>query len=170
MPADEINEAVGVDLAAILTRAMAQNPAERYATAAEFREALRQIGRAGEVEIDYVVRSSEIEPPVVEVEETAVFRTLEGSSTGRLGSHAVAALFVILLAAFGIFCGYYPWKIPAASPRTVVSFNRDSLPSVEPARVNANRRPPDQKSGPPKGYVQARLASLPRVRKSVGRS
>src|SRR5256714_12810823 len=44
-PANEIVEAVGVELAEILTRAMAQNPDERYATAAEFRQALRQIGR-----------------------------------------------------------------------------------------------------------------------------
>src|SRR5437773_6533490 len=44
-PANEIIEAVGAELAAILTRAMAQNPAERYATAAEFRDALRQIAR-----------------------------------------------------------------------------------------------------------------------------
>src|SRR5216110_1690384 len=40
-PANEIIEAVGVELAEILTRAMAQNPDERYATAAEFRQALR---------------------------------------------------------------------------------------------------------------------------------
>src|SRR5206468_9730942 len=32
-PANEIIDAVGVELAAILTRAMAQNPDERYATA-----------------------------------------------------------------------------------------------------------------------------------------
>ncbi len=168
-PANEINEAVGADLAAILTRAMAQNPDERYATAAEFREALRQIGRAGEVEIEYVVRSSGIEPALVEMEETAICPT-EVSSTGRFGSHAIAALFVILLAAFGVFCGYYPWKIPAAAPQTIVSLNPDGLPSVEPARVNANRRLRDQKSGTPQGYVQARLSSQPRVKKSAGRS
>jgi eukaryotic-like serine/threonine-protein kinase len=169
-PANEINEAVGVELAAILTRAMAQNPAERYATAAEFREALREIGRDGKVEVEYVVRRSEIEPTVVETEETAMFRTPRVSSTGRLGSHAVAALFVILLTAFGVFCGYYPWKIPAAAPQTVVSFKPDSLPSVEPARASANRRSRDQKSGTLKGSVQARLASQPRVKKSAGRS
>jgi serine/threonine protein kinase len=169
-PANEINEAVGVELAAVLTRAMAQNPAERYATAAEFREALREIGRDGEVEVEYVVRRSEIEPTVVETEETAVFRTPRVSSTGRLGSHAVAALFVILLTAFGVFCGYYPWKIPAVAPQTVVSFKPDSLPSVEPARASANRRSRDQKSGTLKGSVQARLASQLRVKKSAGRS
>src|SRR6266853_952015 len=92
-PANEINEAVGDELAAILTRAMAQNPAERYATAAEFREALRQIGRESEVELEYVVETSEIEPAVVEIEETALSRSPRVSSNGSLGSHAVAALF-----------------------------------------------------------------------------
>src|SRR5204863_7143144 len=38
-PADEIVAAVGVELAGILTRAMAQNPNDRYASAADFREA-----------------------------------------------------------------------------------------------------------------------------------
>ncbi len=121
---------------------MAQNPAERYATAAEFREALRQIGRA-DVEVEYVERSSEVESKIEEKEETAVFRTQSPSSTGKLGPHAVAA--------FGVFCNYYPWKIPPAPPQTTALANPTDLPSVEPARVNANRRSRDQKSGTPKG-------------------
>jgi len=44
-PADEIHPAVGAEITALLKRAMAQEPKDRYATAAEFREALRQIGR-----------------------------------------------------------------------------------------------------------------------------
>jgi serine/threonine protein kinase len=168
-PANEVNEAVGADLAAILTRAMAQNPAERYATAAEFREALRQIGRA-EVEVEYVERSSEVESTVEEKEETAVFRAPGPSSTGKLGSHALAALFVILLAAFGVFCNYYHWKIPAAVPQTTAVSNPADLSSVEPARVNANRRSHDQKSGTLKAQVGVQLSSPPRVRKLTGRS
>ena len=168
-PANEVNEAVGADLAAILTRAMAQNPAERYATAAEFREALRQIGRA-EVEVEYVERSSEVESTVEEKEETAVFRAPSPSSTGKLGSHALAALFVILLAAFGVFCNYYHWKIPAAAPQTTAVSNPAELSSVEPAPVNANRRSRDQKSGTLKAQVGVQLSSPPRVRKLTGRS
>jgi hypothetical protein len=37
---------------------------------------------------------------------------------GRLGSHAIAAMFVILLTAFGVFCSYYPWKIPPVQQST----------------------------------------------------
>jgi serine/threonine protein kinase len=168
-PANEVNGAVGADLAAILTRAMAQNPAERYASAAEFRQALRQIGRAGEIEVEYVVRNSENEP-VEEKEETAMFRAPNSSSTRKLGSHAVAALFVILLAAFGVFCNYYPWKIPPAAPQTTAVSNPVELSSVQPARVNANRRSRDQKSETLKAQVRAQLSSQPRVRKSTGRS
>jgi len=45
-PAIEINTAVGSELSALISRAMAQNPDERFASATEFREALRCIGRA----------------------------------------------------------------------------------------------------------------------------
>lgn len=128
-PANEIIEAVGVELAAILTRAMAQNPDERYATAAEFREALRQIGRVDVADVEYVVRNSEIDSAVMEIEATAIIRSARVSSTKRLGSHAVAAAFVILLTAFGVFCSYYPWKIP---PTTVQQ-------SIETNGVSANR-------------------------------
>lgn len=169
-PANEINEAVGADLAAILTRAMAQNPAERYATAAEFRDALRQIGRAGEVEVEYVIRPAESEPMVEEKEEIPMSRAPDASSTRKLGSHALAALFVILLAAFAVFCNYYPWKIPAPAPQTMVVSNPADLSSVETVRVNASRRSRDQKNGTPKAQAGTQLSSQPRVRKSTGRS
>jgi serine/threonine protein kinase len=45
-PANEINRVVGPEIAAILQKAMAQKSEERYATATDFREALRRIGRA----------------------------------------------------------------------------------------------------------------------------
>jgi serine/threonine protein kinase len=44
-PADQINKGVGARLAAILNRAMAQKPEDRYATANEFREALQSMCR-----------------------------------------------------------------------------------------------------------------------------
>ena len=45
----EINPAVGEELSAILSCAMAQNPDERYASAGDFREALRPIGRVEQI-------------------------------------------------------------------------------------------------------------------------
>ena len=44
-PADKLNPTVGAELSEILTRAMALNAADRFASATEFREALRQLGR-----------------------------------------------------------------------------------------------------------------------------
>jgi serine/threonine protein kinase len=46
--ADKIHEAVGPQIAAILDKAMAQRPEDRYADANEFREALRRMGRTKE--------------------------------------------------------------------------------------------------------------------------
>src|SRR5882672_10509794 len=143
-PANEIIAAVGVELSAILTRAMAQNPDERYATAAEFREALRRLGRVEAADVEYVARNSEIDSAVVGIGETVLIRSARVSSTKRLGSHAVAALFVILLAAFGVFCSYYPWKIPPTRVQQSIYTNRANLaPSKVPTSESrsADRHP-----------------------------
>lgn len=61
-PAHEINLTVGHELSEILDRAMAQNPSERYASAAQFREALRRVGRIELSEdIDFMLHPNEIE-------------------------------------------------------------------------------------------------------------
>ena len=44
-PADKLKPTVGTELGEILTRAMALNAVDRFATAGEFREALRSLGR-----------------------------------------------------------------------------------------------------------------------------
>ena len=44
-PANEVHRAVGPEIAAILSRAMALSPEDRYASASEFRGALRRVGR-----------------------------------------------------------------------------------------------------------------------------
>ncbi len=116
-PANEVNLAVGPELAAILDRAMAQNPDERYGSAIEFREALRRLGRVdGEEEVELVVRHAPIEATVVEVletgETTLVASSVRIGAAGRLGSRAIAAMLVIMLLAFGVFCACYPWQLP----------------------------------------------------------
>jgi serine/threonine protein kinase len=116
-PAHEVNLAVGSELAAILDRAMAQNPDERYGSAAEFREALRRLGRVdGVPEVELVVHQTPIEATVVEIVETGdttlVASSVRMGATGRLGAQAIAAVFVIMLLAFSVFCAYYPWKLP----------------------------------------------------------
>src|SRR6266849_5347037 len=114
-PADEINNSVGPELTAILNQAMAQNPDERFRSATEFREALRRVGRVGQVsEVEFVAHQAPVEIGI-ETGDTTFVRSGRESSTSRLGSHAIAAVFVIMLAAFGVFCRYYPWKLPATA-------------------------------------------------------
>jgi serine/threonine protein kinase len=56
-PAEEVHRAVGPEISAILSRAMALNPEDRYASAHEFREALRRIGRKEDVARESAHRS-----------------------------------------------------------------------------------------------------------------
>jgi hypothetical protein len=90
---------VGLELSQIIGRAMASDPHERYATANEFREALRRLGRVDEFgtmsEEEFAEGMAYLppEPPA------ARFR-------------AIATVLVILLASFAVFCHYYQWRMP----------------------------------------------------------
>jgi hypothetical protein len=111
-------------------------------SAAEFREALREIGRVDPSEVEYVVHHSEIDSTVVETGETTIVRSIRLAPTGRLGLHAIAAMFVILLTAFGVFCSYYPWKIP---PTTVQQSTYAKAQSVLPASSTGELRRNDDR-------------------------
>jgi len=128
-PANEINSAVGPELAAILSKAMAQNPDERYTSALEFREALRRVGRVDGPEIEYLVSNTPIDSLVVETGETTIVSRAPMSTTRRPGTHALAAVFVILLTVFGVFCRYYPWKLP---PIAMQEFARQNSTAANP--------------------------------------
>jgi len=151
-PANEINSAVGAELTAILSKAMAQNPDERYRSATEFREALRCIGRVEDTrEVELVPCPSEVESFEVITGDTTIVQSIRLASSRRLGRHAVAAMFVILLTAFGVFCSYYPWKLPpssvqqstsAASVTPVGSVSEQRNEQLSDRRSN---QPPDQK-------------------------
>jgi serine/threonine protein kinase len=112
-PAHEINPAVGVELSAILSRAMAHDASARYRTASDFRDALRKLGRVESFAVD----------------DDAYDDDVVNSATSGLRSRAMAALFVILLASFGVFCHYYRWQIPPVQTSLPVDSNRD-LPVV----------------------------------------
>ena len=102
-PANKIHPAVGPEVAAILDRAMALRPEQRYANATDFREALRRVGR---VNIDPV--KARVDWPAKAAspnEETEVHR--QSSSAPRLAmvewlrrfsSGAVAALLLVIFA------------------------------------------------------------------------
>jgi serine/threonine protein kinase len=96
--AHELNPAVGLELSAILSKAMAPDPSERYRTANEFREALRRLGR--------------IDEPA-NTETGLYFEPALSTRGSRMGSHAIAAMLLVVLASFAVFCRYYQWKQPA---------------------------------------------------------
>ena len=108
---------------------MAQNPDERYTSALEFREALRRVGRVDGPEIEYLVSNTPIDSLVVETGETTIVRRAPMSTTRRPGTHALAAVFVILLTVFGVFCRYYPWKLP---PIAMQEFARQNSTAANP--------------------------------------
>jgi serine/threonine protein kinase len=132
-PANELNEAVGSELAEVIARAMAQNPGERYASATEFREALRCIGRTDNA-IVATSESDSIENEPVPSGETTQLRIADCSSTRRLGSRAIAAALVILIASFAVFCKYYSWKLPPAPAPDVASASTALVPATIQAR------------------------------------
>ena len=125
-PADEVNSFVGPELAAILNCAMAQNPDERYASAGEFREALRRLGRTDQAtpttvtaehsDYTFVAVPGEIEVSIDPITPTV-----------RLGPRAIATIFIILISAFGVFCNYYPWRIPAAAAQEQIGANEGEM-------------------------------------------
>ena len=143
-PACEVNPGIGNELSLILDCAMAQNPAERYSSAADFRDALRRLGRIDAFEGLEFVSHPKCGDANVVGGDTTLIAGVRASATSRLGLHAIAAVFVILLTAFGAFCRYYQWRMP------VIAFDANaaesSLKSVlqaadsSPSGINSSLR------------------------------
>ena len=153
-PANQIYEAVGSQIAAILNKAMAQKPEERYANANEFREALRRMGRTkpeeGRVErhaAPNVLHKAEAMPAGETIhisemtskrvpESPAVNLALVGSAKrfGPAGATAVLALVVTLAA--GILYASQRW-FPSAEKVTPATPANDT---AAPVRQSASLR------------------------------
>ena len=119
-PANLVHPAVGAEIAKILMKAMAQDPEQRYRSAAEFREALRRVGRN-------VPRRQTYQPyPAGSVlfsevaDELEMFQTLHTSRGSK--SHPAfitSVVLVLVMIAAGLFYGYPQWrKSPAATPNS----------------------------------------------------
>ena len=121
--ADKVHAAVGPHLAAILNKAMAQKPEARYASASEFREALRRVGRTRELSRN-VEPADEREPanrsiaPTVHVSELTAVRVVESpspqialvASARRFGPAGATAVFAIVaMLAVGLVYGSPQW-------------------------------------------------------------
>ena len=86
-PANEIHRAVGPEIASMLSRAMALNPEDRYASASEFREALRRVGRKEDLARESALRTivasagdSTLNPTVVRKAPVSTFDPFDSYS------------------------------------------------------------------------------------------
>lgn len=108
-PANKIHAAVGPQVAAILGKAMALRPEERYANATDFREALRRVGRINigpaNVQMSAPAKAdSQVEETVVRQKNKTAPRLAMVESQRRFGPAAIAAVLLIVGAvAFAIF-------------------------------------------------------------------
>ena len=134
-PANRIHRTVGPELAAILNKAMAQKPEDRYSNASEFREALRCVGRK---------RSSAGElPEFLKSEET----NAEGSvklampeSSKRFGPGSMTLLLIAVLSiTFGAIYGSQHWNL--AVQKFAGRIEGKTEASVEKSRKNERARP-----------------------------
>ena len=162
-PANQIHETVGPQIAAILNKALAQKPQERYANANEFREALRCVGRT-RAEEGKVERKAEGKPERASASETihiseisslrvpvepVVNMALVGSAKrfGPAGATAVLAAVVTLAA--GILYASERW-FPSAKQVTTATSARDTAAALRQSvsvRKSERVRTPDNVGG-----------------------
>jgi serine/threonine protein kinase len=138
--ANKVHEAVGPEIAAILNKAMAQKPENRYASADEFREAFRRMGRASQPEV--IAGASVLAPTVLDRSrknqvsphdldelrskdrqpdwsgsDEAVIRMAMVESARRFGPGAITAVFLLVLTlSAGVLYGSKHWL--EATPRS----------------------------------------------------
>lgn len=104
-PANVVQHSVGREVAAILNKAMAQNPEDRYATAKDFREALRRVGRTRNAEAANPPGESVVPSEVAELKMAMV------ESGRRFGPGAVTMLILLaLVVTVGTLYGSRSWS------------------------------------------------------------
>lgn len=158
LPANKIHEAVGPQIAAILAKAMAQKPEDRYADANEFREALRRMGRSTGAGVDVERRDAgkgRVAPArtTIHINDLAVIRAPEVpvvnmalvASSKRFGPAGVTAVLAIVLAlAGGILYGSQRWFPSTDQVRTTTPSNAAAdLRQATPARKSERQRTTD---------------------------
>lgn len=139
--ADLVLPAVGEELGVILERAMALESKDRFATAAEFREALKKLGR-----------TSESGEPALGNERPSGVRNR---------SRTLAALAALLV--MGLFSvGVYFFKVPnagsdsarVANQRVAVAPGPAESPSLKSARAKPEKPKTTRKSSVPNGIAK----------------
>jgi serine/threonine protein kinase len=146
-PANEVHRAVGSEIAAVLSRAMALSAVDRYPSANEFRGALRRVGRVGRSDLsdakaadaesstesatDTRVHVIARKPPVLPVDPFDSYSILKPRETDwprskptRGRALMAIGLIFVLVAGFGTLFGFGQWVDSA-------------LPTLESAKAPA---------------------------------
>jgi len=126
-PANKVHEAVGSEIAAILNKAMAQKAENRYASADEFREAFRRMGRTNEMALGAEAHDPGFTATNLIGKDNAlanrpddgtVVRMAMVESARRFGPASITAVFFALLtlgaAALYGSQRWFPGQVPAA--------------------------------------------------------
>ncbi|MEP6636881.1 MAG: serine/threonine-protein kinase [Acidobacteriota bacterium] len=152
-PANAIHAAVGEELAGILSKAMAQKAADRYRDAAEFREALRLLGRRTSQPILREPQSVNGTVLLKSFDETTLFQSLPASGLQRRGPSLITCVMLICLTAtMGVAYAYQHWNDWSASlsekPKRTEGASQDSGLSIRLERApvtNNGIAPNDEK-------------------------
>lgn len=133
--ANAIHPAVGPEIAAILGKAMAQNAEQRYRSAAEFREALRRVGRRAPSRAHYQPSAAGSVLFSEPVDEIDIFKSLQSSAGRTRGPAFVASVMLIVLtAAGGVFYGYPQWRDWSSPATTPTSGGAAAIPTSRASR------------------------------------
>lgn len=180
-PAHEVHPAVGSEIAAILSRAMALDPEGRFQCANDFREALRRVGRnengerketaigSGNGSADPIVNTTVvIRPRVAAVDPFDSYSILKPHDDLWLIPQPsrwpvlIAALLVILLAGgFATFYGFGHWF---ESPDSVLDYAKTS--DKTPSEPRSTRQ---VKSDRTHANAPATLNAVPASKSEAGR-
>ncbi|MFN2493009.1 MAG: serine/threonine-protein kinase [Pyrinomonadaceae bacterium] len=146
VPANKIHAAVGPQIAAILNKAMAQKPEDRYPNASDFREALRRVGRTRSDAAASMVEDREDKGTISAPSADAAALKMEMVvSARRFGpGGATAVLLVLVMLAAGILYGSQRWYgknrgVEAASNNLTVQ--RQSLATRKTERSRSSENP-----------------------------
>jgi serine/threonine protein kinase len=147
-PASEINFSVGVELSAILSRAMALNSEDRYASAQDFREALRQLGRKevcpgtpaevrvssfGTSTVNTTIAAKPHASAIDPFDSYSILKPPERAwptpKTDRRPALIVAILCVLMVGGLGAFYRVWPFEESPESLSDFASKDRNTGPS-----------------------------------------
>lgn len=160
VPAHLIHPAVGPQIAAVLEKALAQQPGDRYADAGEFRQALRRVGELNEgpagSQPNVPEAAASVKPTIHVSELTAVRRSPAVplaewpgvnlalvASARRFGPAGVTAvLTLVVLLAAGVIYGsqrWFPSRFPARVP-SLEKLTSTAMPNAAKLNPTAARK------------------------------